>query len=199
LLLRESIYERGEGFGFKAVAGVLLNGMAESTIRRAGAVESLGLKHDRPAFPCGVDFLDVYLRTRTSQDFKKHAAVPLVLAPDGSTIAGLLHAFGICSATEQCHGRGRKEIAEISLAVHNAHRTIGGKHRLPRPRARRDLVMDALHRILQHSREVASAGVIVDAKDPDAVSFYKKYGFLELPDVERRLFLSMGTVEELFR
>lgn len=61
------------------------------------------------------------------------------------------------------------------------------------------LLMDALHRILQHSREVASAGVVVDAKDADAVSFYKKYGFLELPDVERRLFLPMGTVAELFR
>ena len=61
------------------------------------------------------------------------------------------------------------------------------------------LLMDALHRILQHSGEVASAGVIVDAKNAAAVSFYKKYGFLELPDVERRLFLPMGTVEELFR
>ena len=59
--------------------------------------------------------------------------------------------------------------------------------------------MDALHRILQHSGEVASAGVIVDAKNAAAVSFYKKYGFLELPDVERRLFLPMGTAGELFR
>jgi hypothetical protein len=59
--------------------------------------------------------------------------------------------------------------------------------------------MDSLHRILQHSGEVASAGVSVDAKDAEAVSFYKKYGLLELPDVERRLFLPMGTVAELFR
>jgi hypothetical protein len=47
-------------------------------------------------------------------------------------------------------------------------------------------------------QEVASAGVIVDAKDADTVSFYKKYGFLQLPDVDRR-FLPMGTVAELFR
>jgi ribosomal protein S18 acetylase RimI-like enzyme len=59
--------------------------------------------------------------------------------------------------------------------------------------------MEALHRILQHSGGVASADVIVDANDADAVSFYKRYGFLELPDVERRLFLPMGTVDELFR
>lgn len=32
-----------------------------------------------------------------------------------------------------------------------------------------------------------------------AAAFYRKYGFLELPKIERRFFLPMGTVEELFR
>jgi hypothetical protein len=41
--------------------------------------------------------------------------------------------------------------------------------------------------------------VIVDAKDPAAAAFYRKYGFLELPKIERRFFLPLGTVEELFR
>ena len=58
--------------------------------------------------------------------------------------------------------------------------------------------MDALYRTLQHSREVASAGVIVDAKDAAAFAFYKKYGFLEFPRVDRRLLLPMGTVKQLF-
>ena len=61
------------------------------------------------------------------------------------------------------------------------------------------LLMDALYRTLQHSREVASANVIVDAKDAAALPFYTKYGFLEPPRIERRLFLPMGTVEQLFR
>jgi len=39
------------------------------------------------------------------------------------------------------------------------------------------LLMDALYRILQHSREVASAGVIVAAKDAAAFAFYTKYDF----------------------
>jgi GNAT superfamily N-acetyltransferase len=61
------------------------------------------------------------------------------------------------------------------------------------------LLMDALYRALLHSREMASAGVVADAKDTAALSFYQKDGFLELPKVQRRLFLPMGTVEELFR
>jgi hypothetical protein len=46
---------------------------------------------------------------------------------------------------------------------------------------------------------MASARVIVDAKDRAAAAFCRKYGFLELPKIERRFFLPMGTVEELFR
>jgi hypothetical protein len=59
--------------------------------------------------------------------------------------------------------------------------------------------MDALYRSQLHSGEVSSAGVVVDAKDRAALAFDKEYRFLELPKVERRLFLPMGTVEQLFR
>jgi predicted GNAT family N-acyltransferase len=60
------------------------------------------------------------------------------------------------------------------------------------------LLMDALHRSLSLSAQIASAAVIVDAKDDHARRFYLKYGFLELPDVPGRLFLPMKTIERLF-
>jgi hypothetical protein len=58
--------------------------------------------------------------------------------------------------------------------------------------------MDALHRALELSRQAASAAVVVDAKDDQAVAFYKEYGFIQLAKVEKRLFLPMGTIEQLF-
>jgi ribosomal protein S18 acetylase RimI-like enzyme len=61
------------------------------------------------------------------------------------------------------------------------------------------LFIDALHRSLDSSKQIASAGVIVDAKDESAAGFYRRYGFVELPKIEKRLFLPMGTVEQLFR
>ena len=61
------------------------------------------------------------------------------------------------------------------------------------------LLMDALYRCLASSKQIASAGVIVDAKDEPAARFYKKYGFGELPKIENRLFLPMGTIEQLFQ
>ena len=58
--------------------------------------------------------------------------------------------------------------------------------------------MDALHRSLQASRQVASFAVIVDAKDEVAVSFYKRYEFIPFTDLERQLFLPMSVIEKLF-
>jgi hypothetical protein len=60
------------------------------------------------------------------------------------------------------------------------------------------LLLDAVYRALKLSEQVASAAIVTDAKDPKAVDFYRKYGFIELPKTERRLFLPMTLVSSLF-
>lgn len=60
------------------------------------------------------------------------------------------------------------------------------------------LLMDALHRCLKASKELASAAVIVDAMNETTKTFYSKFGFIELPNIERRLFLAMGSIEKIF-
>jgi hypothetical protein len=57
----------------------------------------------------------------------------------------------------------------------------------------------ALDRSLDSSKQIASAGVIVDVRDESAAGFYRRYGFVELPKIENRLFLPLGTVEQLLR
>ncbi len=59
------------------------------------------------------------------------------------------------------------------------------------------LLIDALKRARQTSFSVASAAVVVDAKDDDAAAFYVRYGFIPFPDQPHRLFLAMKTVEQL--
>jgi predicted GNAT family N-acyltransferase len=161
-------------------------------------IEPLGPKHDRAAFSCGIQSLDVYLYKQAGQDLKKRVAVPFVITPDGSTIAGYYTLSQYAVQLDAIPPEVAKKLPKYPmvpatligrLAVSNAFRGQGHGA---------TLLMDALHRSLLYSREVASAGVIVDAKDSAAVAFYKKYGFLELPRIERRLFLAMGTVEELF-
>jgi predicted GNAT family N-acyltransferase len=162
-------------------------------------IEPLGPKHDRAAFLCGVEALDAYLRKQAGQDLKKRAAVPFVITPDGKTIAGFYTLSQYAVQLDAVPPDVAKKLPKYPvvpatllgrLAISTAFRGQG---------LGAMLLMDALYRALLHSGELASAGVVVDAKDAAALTFYKKYGFLELPKVERRLFLPMGTVERLFR
>jgi hypothetical protein len=60
------------------------------------------------------------------------------------------------------------------------------------------LLMDALHRCLIGSRQLASVAVVVDAKDKAVESFYEKHGFIALPKEPGRLILPMSSIEKLF-
>jgi len=161
-------------------------------------IEPLGAKHDRAAFSCGNQQLDLYLQKQAGQDLKKRAAVPFVITPDHKTIAGFYtlsqYAVDVGELPEDVSKRlPRYPMVSATLlgrlAVSERFRKLG---------LGESLLMDALHRALQSSEQIASAVVIVDAKDGPAVTFYKKYGFIELPKIERRLFLPMGTIAMLF-
>jgi len=60
------------------------------------------------------------------------------------------------------------------------------------------LLVDALKRSLVMSRQIASAAVVVEAKDEKAHRFYRDFGFIPFPESDRRLFLPMATVERLY-
>ena len=51
---------------------------------------------------------------------------------------------------------------------------------------------------LEMSKYIASAGVVMDAKEEKAQGFYRKFGFIAFPESVKRLFLPMQTVEQLF-
>lgn len=161
-------------------------------------IEPLGAKHDRAAFSCGNHELDSYLHKQAGQDLKKRSAVPFVITPDHKTIAGYYtlsqYAVDLGEVPAEVAKRLPKYpmvsatlLGRLAVSVVFRGRGLGER-----------LLMDALHRSLESSKQVASTGVIVDAKDVSAEEFYKKYGFIELPPVARRLFLGMGTVETLF-
>ena len=162
-------------------------------------VQSLGPHHDRAGFSCGVEPLDNYLKKQARQDVKKRVAAVFVYTPDGKTIGGYytLSQFSVdLGMLPQAIARRlpRYPIVPATLigrlAVSTALRGQGIGELL---------LMDALHRSLRLSKQIASTAIIVDAKDERAMSFYRKYGFLELPSTAGRLFLPMATVEQLFQ
>ena len=160
--------------------------------------EPLG-DHDRAAFSCGNEALDTYIKRQGSQDVRKKAAVVYVLTQDGKTILG----FYTLSQYSIQFNDIPAEIAKKFPKYPVVPATLLG--RLARHESTRGqgigemLLMHALHSALDMSSQIASAAIVTDAKDQKAVDFYRHYGFIELPKIERRLFIPMATVEQLFR
>jgi len=157
-------------------------------------------KHDRAAFCCEQESLNIYLKDRAGQELEKRVAAVYVLTPDGTTIAG----FYTLSSYSIDAGELPDEVAKkLRVPKHDKlPATLLG--RLARSIEFKGLgigellLFEALGNALINSQKVASLAVVVDAIDERARGFYRDYGFLDLPDHHNRLFIPMKTIAQMF-
>jgi predicted GNAT family N-acyltransferase len=160
--------------------------------------EPLDSNHDRAAFSCEEPALERYLKTQARQDAEKNLAAVFVMTPDSKTIAGFytLSHYSI-QTTEIPEAVARKLTRQGVVPA-----TLIG--RLARNSGNRGtgagdlLLLNALRRCLDISKQAASWAVVVDAKNEKAVKFYKKWGFNEFPSQPMKLFMPTSTVEKMF-
>jgi predicted GNAT family N-acyltransferase len=155
-------------------------------------------KHDRRAFSCGIPALDIYLQRQAAQDMEKNAAVVYVALIENSSIAGYytLSQFGVDVAelpTSLSKRLPRYPIVPATLLGRLAVASAFQGRRLGEA-----LLFDALRRSLDQSAHIASACVVVDAKDAKSAKFYLQYGFVNILDTNHRLFLPMETIRRMF-
>lgn len=161
-------------------------------------IEPLGPAHNRAAFFCGVPALDAYLKKQARQDVRKRVAAVFVLTTDGATVAGYYtlsqHSVKLETVPEELAKRLPKYpdvpvtlIGRLAVSQDFKGRRLG-----------EFMLMDALKRTLDVTPQIASAAVVVDAKSDAAAAFYRKYGFIDLPGIARRLFLPMATIAKMF-
>jgi predicted N-acetyltransferase YhbS len=161
-------------------------------------VEPLGSKHNRAAFCCEKPALENYLRTQARQDAEKNLAAVFVMTADGKTIAGYY-------TLSQYSIQGGEIPEDISRKL-TRHREIPATliGRLARDISVRGtgighlLLADALRRCVSSSKQAASWAVVVDVKDDDAATFYKKWEFQAFPSQPMKMFLPTSTAEKLF-
>ncbi len=162
-------------------------------------VEALGQQHDRSGFSCGNEPLDHYLRAQAGQDARKRVAAPFVLC-EGTSNTAL--GYYTLSAVSVDIGEWPETVARKLPRYPIVPSTLLGRFAIDRRSqgqgAGAYLLVDALHRSLQASRQVASLALLVDAKDERAVTFYRHYEFLPFADQSTRLFLPMSVIEKLF-
>ena len=150
------------------------------------AIELLGDNHDRTAFSCGVEPFDRYFKQQASQDVRRRATACYVLRDIASdAVAGyytLAAGSILLSAMPQRLAKKLPRYPDVPVArvgrlavdLNFRGRKLGAV-----------LLWDSIARAAKS--EVMVYGVIVDAKNDEAVAFYEHFGFLMLNAEARQL------------
>jgi predicted GNAT family N-acyltransferase len=155
-------------------------------------------KHDRTLFNCGDNSLDEYIKTRASQELKKRVSTPFVLtdSPDRQVL-GYYCISSYSIAMVEIEASTAKKLPRYPLlpAILLGRLAVDSGHQGKLYGQR--LLLDALKRSCDISRQVATVAVVVDAKGDEAVNFYRRYGFTEFQTDPLKLYLPMESIEKL--
>ncbi len=171
--------------------------MTESTA--SFSIELLAKAHERDRFDCGVDALNRFIHAQARQDMDRGVAVVCVAVPANAPaqVAGYYSLASTGVRLEDLPESTRKKLPRYPLVPATLLGRLAVDRHFRGQRLGEYLLVDALKRARQASRSVASAAVVVDAKDDSAAAFYARYGFMPFPDQPHRLFIAMKTVEQL--
>ncbi len=159
------------------------------------ALDSL---HDKKNFVCGKELLDNYLHTQAKQDVKRKLSACFILS-EGKAVKGY---YTLSSTTIQRDLLPQEIIKKLPPSYKDLPAILLGRLAVDRRYHGQGLgellLIDALKRSYDTSvTSIGSMAIIVDPIDEDAVKFYKKYGFILLPD-SGKMFISMDTVSQMF-
>lgn len=145
---------------------------------------------DAASFVCGQPALDEYIRRYASQDIRRNVARVFVAAPehDSRQLAGFFTlSAGSVSCSDLPASLAKRLprypvpvalIGRLAVATECQGKGLGSI-----------LLADACRKIAHASSALAVVGIVVDAKDAAAASFYRHFGFLDLPGQPDRLLL----------
>ena len=161
-------------------------------------IELLDKKHSRYDFDCGKELLTNYLKTQAGQDMKRKLSACFVLSKNGTEIQGYYtlsnNSISLSSFPVHLQKKLPKSYNSIPttllgrLAIDKKYQGQGiGKI----------LLIDALKRSYELSKEIGSFAVVVDPIDEEAENFYTKYDFIKLP-TSGKMFIAIKTLQELF-
>jgi len=154
--------------------------------------------HIRTHFDCGEESLNNYIKQQANQDIKRKLSVCFVAIDELNQVIAYytLSNYGI--SRELIPTKFQKKFPNSYITIPT---TLLGRLAVNQKSKGKKIgeymLMDALYKSYQVSKEIGSFAVIVDPIHVAAKQFYLKYGFIELPD-SGRMFLSMKTIALLF-
>jgi GNAT superfamily N-acetyltransferase len=152
------------------------------------------LTHNRKDFDCGVEALNQYIQKVANQDQKRNLTKIYVLA-DNEEIIGYYsisaHSVMRDYLPEDIKSGTYKDIPFLllgRLAVDKRHQGKGYGDAL---------IFHAFKTTMEAAEKVGILGILVDAKDEKAASFYEGFGFRRLLGTLNRLVLPISVISKL--
>jgi ribosomal protein S18 acetylase RimI-like enzyme len=160
---------------------------------------ALNFSHDKKNFNCGKQLLDDYLHKQAKQDVKRKLSACFVLLEDESK--KIIGYYTLSSTVVQRDLLPEEIVKKLPPSYNDLPATLLGRLAIDNSFQGQGLgellLVDALKRSYYTSvSSVASMAVVVDPIDEAAINFYKKYGFILLPD-SGKMFIAMDTITKL--
>jgi ribosomal protein S18 acetylase RimI-like enzyme len=162
-------------------------------------IELLAKDHNRDAFDCGSEPLNLFLKQTARQHAERGISRTFVLVEEGASAPKPILGFfslNLCQI--------KSEFLPVSEA-RKLPRDVAGV-RLGRLAVARDyqrqgigktLAVAALQKFVEIFDTAGGIGLFVDAKDQAVKRYYEGFGFVSLPESELEMFLPVKTIQEV--
>lgn len=160
--------------------------------------EPLNTAHKKQSFDCGIKQLNDYLHVQAKQDVKRRLSTCFILAGNEDAVKGY---YTLSSAAVQRELLPAEIIKKLPPSYTNLPATLLGRLAVDNAHKGQGLgellLMDAIKRSYDTSLgSIGSMAILVDPIDDGAVGFYRKFGFILLPD-SGKMFIAMETISKL--
>lgn len=161
--------------------------------------ELLNSTHNKKDFLCGKELLDNYLKKQAKQDVKrKLSACFVVNDKKNNLLKGYFTLSNNSLPQNLIPPSFQKKLPKSYVSIPS---TLLGRLAIDKRYQGKGigklLLIDALYRSYEISKNIGSYAIVVDPIDEYAFNFYNKYGFIPLPD-SGKMFLPMKTIRTLF-
>lgn len=162
-------------------------------------IELLDKKQNRNDFDCGNELLNSYLQKQAGQDIKRKLSACYVLAEKETNI--IQGYYTLSNNSIPLSSFPQQIVKKLPHSYVSIPSTLLGRLAIDKNYQGKGfgkvLLIDALKRSYEISKEIGSFAVVVDPIDKEAEMFYEKYDFIKLPD-SGKMIIATKTLKELF-
>lgn len=155
-------------------------------------------QHDSTLFDCGVPELNLYIKEKAGQESKKNiSAVYIIHEKEKNKIIGYYTLSSYSIELSDLPDKISNKLPQYPLIPAILLGRLAVDKNFQNKKIGQHLLIDSLLRSERLSKELGAMAVVVDAKNAQIKSFYKKYNFKPFPQHPLKLYLPINTIRDL--